>query len=275
MISQINQTRWIVADPRLALDYGLTDDHPYGTVETLTNAKVGDSLDFYQLSTMMPQGSAVISGITRITDPKLIQQLNVTLNALGQKATPPTHPQQPGLLRGLYQPAEQQCHSRRSCCSAGLGCQRRSSAQLLLSRRSRWVGGECCSLMPTKKSTYKRCSSLSLVPPYLFLLSPSFLPPFLLRFRWKSSNSMIVNNVWTQASGCTTLEVTMLMEWLEGPALIENVLIANNQIHGPEAQQKGPGFIRVCQGICGQQSVPPGFANACGNIQTVNNTIGA
>ena len=42
----------VIADPRLVLDHFVPDDNPYGTVETMFNAKQGDRVSFRELKTL-------------------------------------------------------------------------------------------------------------------------------------------------------------------------------------------------------------------------------
>ena len=48
--------------------------------------------------------------------------------------------------------------------------------------------------------------------------------------RWKGSNAVFANNTFSQ-SGIANLEITYLQPWMEGPALIEDVLFDNNTFH--------------------------------------------
>eukprot|EP00037_Helgoeca_nana_P020665 m.206344 g.206344 ORF g.206344 m.206344 type:complete len:148 (-) comp25348_c0_seq1:303-746(-) len=47
--------------------------------------------------------------------------------------------------------------------------------------------------------------------------------------RWKSPNSVIVNN--TFAFSAPNLEITYLQPWFEGAAVIANITLANNTFH--------------------------------------------
>ena len=53
--------------------------------------------------------------------------------------------------------------------------------------------------------------------------------------RTKSSNSIIENNTWgtaTHSETSSNLEITGLEQWMEGPMLIDNVIVINNAMIG-------------------------------------------
>ena len=66
---RLSKTELIILDPRLSIARGVPDDNPYGAAETMTNAKPGDVLEFHELNTFVPLGSAKIASIQRLSDP--------------------------------------------------------------------------------------------------------------------------------------------------------------------------------------------------------------
>ena len=49
--------------------------------------------------------------------------------------------------------------------------------------------------------------------------------------RWKSSNAIIANNSWANASPAHNLEISYLQWSLEGPVLISNVSLTGNKFY--------------------------------------------
>ena len=232
--ARLSNRSLIVADPRLARDYGLRDDFPYGTVETLTNARPGGALDFYAVSTLVPLGRIPIAALTRITDPQHLAAINTSINAHGANATPP--------IRALD-------------VQGGRAWQIDFAADLPAAVRA----GTLAGLADWDASDA--------------VVSGNYLHDNPDGFRWKSSRSSIANNRWTGAQGVTALEVSMLQEYMEGPLLISNVVIANNTLLGPRVRAEGEGFFRICTGMSGSTH-PKAFADACVNIMRKNNTLG-
>ena len=232
--SRVSNRSLIVADPRLARDYGLNDDFPYGTVETLTNAQPGSALDFYATSTLIPLGRVSISALTRITDVQQLASINASINAQAAKAEPPINPLD---VRGGRAWRIDFAQDLPEGVAAGT-----------LAGLADWDAAAA-------------------------VVAGNYLHDNPDGFRWKSSQGYIVNNTWTGAQGVTSLEVSMLQAYLEGPLRIENVTIAHNVLSGPRVASQGDKFFRLCTGMYGSQH-PKEFADACVNILRANNTLG-
>ena len=51
-VADDNKGTVVIADPRLRADSHVTDDHPYGTVESMPNVREGDTLSFRDVNTL-------------------------------------------------------------------------------------------------------------------------------------------------------------------------------------------------------------------------------
>ena len=207
---RISDYELIILDPRLSVAQGVPDDTPYGAVETMTNAKPGMLLNFFELNTLTFSGFARISSLERLQSEADITaaSLNLTKDLSGgppYNATPP--------LTGAGS----------QVIDVGQLCRNFSKEHKLPSCASRVWNVKFSSPVPKGVSQYA-VSTLNDWDASGGSVRDSHFFGGVDGVRWKSSSGEIVNNV----IAATYFEITPLQYYLEGPANIHDVLVQNN-----------------------------------------------
>jgi hypothetical protein len=230
----------VIADPRLRADVNVPDDHPYGTVESMSNVRPGDTLSFRDVNTLELIHQGAIATVRRIppSDPAVaaaqavVDGLKVTVGA----------------------------HFNPSDVTAALPAGGRLSRV--------WA----VTLVPATGPQGAHVSTPSLEGTMVGIddwsnsggvFANNFLHSSIDGVRWKSNNGMFVNNTWAPAVSFTGLEVTPLRSFYEGPFAVSNVLIAGNTFVGGKES-----LISMCTGMS-HQTKPPW--STCTNVTVRDN----
>ena len=248
--SQENVIKLVIADPRLVLDHFVPDDNPYGTVETMFNAKQGDRVSFRELKTLK-----LVSYGTIYSKPKQYsndteyyvikaEQLLKNIN----KNNKQLHP--------LFNPLE--------IIGKNLIKPRLWEVEIVLSSET-FISQNDDKLVLESINNRTLLFELTDWNNSGSVFENNLLHNSIDGLRWKSSNGIIRNNVWKDGNrSLTGLEITPLRSYLEGPLRIENVTIINNTFLN--CQQNS--FITECTGM--SHRADPTFSS-CSDIKRIAN----
>jgi hypothetical protein len=246
----------LIADPRLVRDHYVADDDPYGTAETMTNAKVGDQVNFRDMNTLKLISTGTICSkpiqFQNGTDDTVqkVEALLKNINRNNNYLHPPFNPLEI-IGKNVINP-------------------RLWEVEVVISSSTPDEGNN-------KYGPHNNASTLDLLSTktVLFELSEwnnsgsifenNFLHNSIDGLRFKSSSGIIRNNVWKDGNrSLTGLEITPLRSYLEGPLGIENVTITNNSFINCNPNT----FITQCTGM--SHRAQPTFSS-CSNIKRINN----
>ena len=243
-------TTLLVADPRLQRDHGILDDDPYGTVETLPNAKVGDAVTLRDARTLVLVAAGTIASLTRATPADAwAQGAQAALD--GMNSDPALAPLSPH-----YQAFD----------VGGVGVTDPRVWRVAVAVRPAAAGGAAAAGPDLNRTLLFELSDWD-------ASGASFVDNRLHNgidgLRWKSSGGLIARNVWHHAerslpaNRATGLELTPLRSFLEGPLAISGVRVVNNTIYGGGS---AAAYITQCEGM--------GHAHAGNAFPTcTNNTV--
>ena len=246
-------TELLILDGRLTRDRGMHDDFPYGTVETMPNAAVGDELSFFSPAqgTLKKLGTAKITAVRRTADAGQITQAKAAVAKAN--AGPNSTKAYPALMAvdvtaGKGGPSRVWVATVEGLLPPSIvpgsminldGWDARGAILRDSWFHVRSPGSDILSI--------RRAARLT--DPKVLLL---FLQGVEDGIRWKSSHGLIENLRWdrplTALSGKTGLEITPISSFYEGPFEISNVTIRGNTFTGLQPSQASE-LITVCKGF--------------------------
>jgi len=245
--------RLVLLDPRLSRDAGLPNDAPYGTAETLQNLRPGDNVSFYQLNTLTKLATRTVASATRFSDvaagARVGQNFNSTVNLPPHHANPHVN----------------------DCDVCGL------PPTLVNGNQKRSKVAENCPAGYSRAWHVELAAGQAPLPPSVTnntlvqiegwdasgaVVENCHFHDSDYGFRWKSSNSRIINSV----IGGNRMEISPLQFYLEGALEVHDVQISGNTFTELEAMS-----VPNESGCTGSKS---SYAPAtCSGIVLTNNTF--
>ena len=211
-----------IIDPRLSSAASAPDDFPYGNVETLTNAREGDTMSFYLSGNLSSLGSARIRSLTRVSWDEDAALVDAT-----QKLLDTTFMASCGLDAGVH------CRP--------YGCDPRVWRVTFDSDTPSWGKGESARGVVATLDSWGASRGV---------IRDSHLHHGRFGVRWKSSDGLMSGN----RVSARYIEISPLEYYMEGPFSLSNITVTMNSF--PECSAPEPLFPKT---TCTNDSLPLGY----------------
>lgn len=200
VLERVDARHLIMIDPRLDYAVSVSDNFPYGNVETMPNANPMDQISFYLSGTLGGLGSARVLSATRATwdhDASIVAQAQSLLDTKFNRTC--------GLDAGMH------CRE--------FGCRPRVWYVTFDSDVPAWTESDRAKGVVASLDSWTGSGAV---------IKDSHLHHGRFGIRWKSSNGVISGN----RISARYVEISPLEYYMEGPFRLQNITVVDNTFSG-------------------------------------------